>query len=104
MTVLNRTVIREDDAKGTTRLRLTYDVGTAQSIAHDVSDAGGGRSENGEMMCMGYIPPEMWGFDPWLIQARKAQRAGDMGEYTKMVKKFFEIHPQFAVLFKKKYY
>jgi len=105
MTVLNRQVIREDDAKGTTRLRLTYDVGTAQQIAKDVSDDdNGGRSAEGEMMVMGYIPPEMWGFDPWLIEARKAQRGGDMGEYTRLLKKFFEIHPQFSVLFKKKYY
>ena len=104
MTVLDRKVIRENDDRGTTRLRLTYDVGTAMDVAKEVSENGGGRSKNGEMMAMGYIPPEMWGFDPWLIEARKAQRAGDMGEFTKNLKKFFEIHPQFAVLFRKKYY
>lgn len=104
MTVLNRQIIKENDERGTTRLRLTYDIGNAMSLAKDVNDDGGGRSENGEMVAMGFIPPEMWGFDPWLIQARKAQRAGDMGEYTRMLKKFFEVHPQFAVMFKKKYY
>lgn len=107
MTILNQQMfIDRDDPKKTVRLRTTYDVGTAINFAQDLSANGGGRvgSGSGEMRVMGYIPPEMFNYDPWLIQANKARRAGDMGEYTKYMKKFFEVHPSFAAITPKKYF
>jgi hypothetical protein len=106
MTVLRNELEILNDKKGTMHLRSTYDVGTAMNLARDLSDAGGGRSSDseGRMRVMGYIPPEMWNFDPWLITAKRARNHGDMGEYVKNVKKFFEVHPRFAVITPKKYF
>ena len=107
MTILKQEMyVDRDDPKKTVRLRTTYDVGTAMNLAQDLSLSGGGRvgSGSGEMRVMGYIPPEMWGYDPWLRMAKQAERAGDMGEHMKYIKKFFEVHPSFAVITPKKYF
>ena len=107
MTILKQEMyVDRDDPKKTVRLRTTYDVGTAMNLAQDLSLYGGGRvgSGSGEMRVMGYIPPEMWGYDPWLMLAKEARNDGDMGEYTRLVKKFFEVHPSFAVITPKKYF
>lgn len=101
MTVLNKELTVDKDSK-TVKLRTTFDVGTAIDLAKEASESPQERKSNDGIRCMGYIPPELWGYDPWLIQAKKARSAGDMGEYTKMIKKFFEVHPQYAVLFQKK--
>lgn len=84
------------------KLRNTFDIGTAKRIAQETTQQGGGRTTT--MRCMGYIPPEMWLYDPWLLQARKAQAAGDKQEYTEMVKKFFEVHPALQVRHERKYF
>lgn len=106
MTVLDQKLYIENDDRRTMCLQTTYDIGTAINLAKDLSEAGGGRSGrgSGEMRVMGYIPPEMWGYDPWLKLAKEARNAGDMGEYTKQMKKFFEVHPSFAVFTPKKYF
>jgi hypothetical protein len=106
MTVLKQEMYVENDDRRQIRLKTTYDIGTAMSLAKDLSEAGGGRSGSGsgEMRVMGYIPPEMWNYDPWLMMAKEARNDGDMGEYTRLVKKFFEIHPSFAVITPKKYF
>jgi hypothetical protein len=96
--ILNQKFNQEDDKL---ILRNTIDCQDAIDLAHDATQSGK-RSKN--LVCMGYIPPEYWMFDPWLIEARKAQRAGDKHEYSKMLRKFFEIHPAFAVHKKIKYY
>lgn len=82
----------EQDDK--TILRNTIDIGAAIRRAKEVTQEGG-RAKN--LVPLGYIPPEMWLFDPWLMEARKAQVAGDKAEFNKYVKKFFEVHPKFAV-------
>lgn len=106
MTVLDQKLYIENDDRRKTRLVTTYDIGTAMNLAKDLSETGGGRSGSGsgEMRVMGYIPPEMWNYSPWLIEAKRARNDGDMGEYTRLVKKFFEIHPSFAVITPKKYF
>ena len=98
LTVLN-------DNKCTMILRNTYDCSVAQKLAHEATQWGGGRFGTGSGLCiaLGHIPPEMWNCDPWLIAAENARRAGDLGEYTKNVKKFFELYPAFAISTPAKY-
>lgn len=86
----------------TVRLHNVFDISMAKSLAHDRTQSGGER--NSTFYCMGHIPPEMWQYDPWLMQARKARWAGDKAEYNKMVEKFFDVHPAFKVINPKKYY
>lgn len=85
-----------------------FDHSVAAEVARMTEQNGGGRGTLGrhgtEYQVMGYIPYEMWAYDPWLIEARKAKRAGDMGEYTKLLQKFFEVHREMAPLIPKKYY
>lgn len=100
-------MVLEHDQKGTVRLYNTYDQSPAAEIARECTANGGGRvklSSGCEMRAMGFIPQEMWLYDPWLLMARKAQRAGDKGEYTKWVRKFFEVHKEYTPVIPKKYY
>ena len=94
-----------NDKKGTVKVRNTFDIKAAIDAAKEAT-ANGGRSGSGsdEVMVMGYIPPEMWMYDPWLMTADKARKHGDMGEYTKNMKKFFEVHREFAPIVTKKYF
>ena len=93
-----------NDEKQTVIMRSTYDVGMAADVVKEVTDAGGGRSKNGEMRYMGSIPPEEFQYNPWLIQAQRAQAAGDKAEYVKMIQKYFELFPQYKAILPKKYY
>ena len=105
--LVNQHLELDHDSKGTVRLYNTYDQSAAAEVAKMCTENGGGRAQSKsgvEYRAMGFIPPEMWGYDPWLMQARKAQMAGDKGEYTKYVKKFFEVHREYAPLIPKKYY
>ena len=77
-----------------TILQNRIDCQDAIDMAREVT-ARGGRTKN--MVPLGFIPPEYWQFDPWLLEAKRAQRGGDMGEYTRLVKKFFALNPAFAV-------
>jgi hypothetical protein len=92
-----------NDTKGTVRVHNTFDIQTAIEAAKEAT-ANGGRSGSGsnEIVSMGFIPPEMWMYDPWLMTADKARKHGDMGEYTKNMKKFFEVHREFAPIVRKK--
>ena len=83
-------------------LKNTFDIGTAKRLANEVTANGGERNDS--FYCMGYIPPEMWLSDPWLIAASKAQYLGDTQEYAYMLKKFFEVHPALRVRNRQKYY
>jgi hypothetical protein len=87
-----RQKIYEED--GRTILRNTFDCSEAIDMAKQVSDTGG-RGKN--IIPLGFIPPEYWQFDPWLIEAKKAQQGGDKAAFIRLVKKFFELHPAFAV-------
>ena len=77
------------------KLYNTIDTSGASELAKETSNMGGVRDRN--IRCLGYIPPEMWNYNFWLVTARKAQLAGDMGEYQKHLMKFFELYPQFSV-------
>ena len=89
--ILKQKLYEED---GVTVLRNTIDCKDAAEMARDVTREGG-RGKN--IIPLGFIPPEYWQFDPWLVAARRAQQEGDMAEYTRLVKKFFELNPAFAV-------
>lgn len=86
---------------GKTILKNTIDTSQAINLAKEVSDTQA-RGEN--MVPLGYIPPEYWSFDPWLLEAKKAQHDGDTHEYQKYILKFFRLHPEFAVLRSAKYW
>ena len=43
-------------------------------------------------------------FNPWLMQAKKAEREGDMGKKEYYISKFFELFPAFAGNKKTKYW
>lgn len=94
------------DDKNNVHLINKFDHSVAAEIARMTESEGGGRGKIGhvEYHVMGYVPPEMYNYDPWLIEATKAQRAGDTGEYTRLMKKFFEVHREFAPLIPKKYF
>lgn len=85
-----------------------FDHSVAAEVARMTEQEGGGRGSLGaskvEYRVMGFIPPEMWNYDPWLITAKRALMAGDNGEYTKYVQKFFEVHKEYAPLIPQKYY
>lgn len=89
--ILKQKLYEEDDK---TILQNCIDCRDAIDMARETT-ASGGRGRN--MIPLGFIPPEYWLFDPWLMEARRAQLGGDMGEYTRLVKKFFELYPAFAV-------
>lgn len=93
------------DAQGTVTLTNTFDCSRARALAHEATQAGGGRFGRGSSECvmLGHIPPEMWYCDPWLIAANQARQRGDLGEYTKHLTKFFELYPAFAISTPAKY-
>ena len=78
---------------GKTILRNTVDASDALAMARGARETGG-RGKN--LVPLGFIPPEYWLFDPWLMEARKAQRAGDKKAFAHLVQKFFAVHPAFS--------
>ncbi len=86
------------DEKGTIIVRNTYDCSRAIEMAKTVNSNGGPqmgrRSDDCEVM--GFIPEEEWLYDIFLIAARSAQKQGDMGQYTKYMKKYFKNKSAFA--------
>ncbi len=81
-------------------LRNTVNVSNEIDAARKANEADNGGwfgDKNERMQLMGYIPPEFWMFDPWLITAKRAQKEGDMRTYMKCMKKFFEVHSAFKV-------
>lgn len=90
-----------DTYTGDVKIKNTFDIGAAKSLTKDMTAIGGEKCES--MQCMGYIPPEMWHYDPWLLEAKKARACGDSHEYTKMVRKFFEVHTALRMNYEQKY-
>ena len=89
-----------DKDEGTVVLRNTVNVSNEIDAARKANEADNGGwfgDKNERMQLMGYIPPEFWMFDPWLITAKRAQKEGDMRTYMKCMKKFFEVHSAFKV-------
>lgn len=101
-------LVLDHDKNGTIHLFNTYDVSKEAEIAKKAALESNGTTKVGndglEVMPMGYIPPDMWLFDPWLKEADRARVSGDMGEFTKYMKKFFEIHPMFKAPYRKRYF
>ena len=105
--LVNQHLELDHDSKGTVRLYNTYDMSPAAEVARDCTANGGGRAtgkDGVEYRALGFIPNECWSFDPWLITAKRAQMAGDKAEFTKYVKKFFEVHPEYRPSIGKKYF
>ena len=103
-------IVKQDltvDADGNVRLR---NVCNAQSsldlarMARENNPDGWFGDKNGECRLLGYIPEEMFSFNPWLMQAKKAEREGDMGKKEYYISKFFELFPAFAGNKKTKYW
>lgn len=81
-------------------LRNTVDCSAYVDAAKRVNecDSGGWFGDKNErMQLMGYIPPELWGYNPWLIMARREQREGNIRKYTEYVQKFFSLYQAFKV-------
>lgn len=105
--LVNQQLVLDHDKQGTMHLYNTYEYGYAAELANECTNNGGGRasSRNGaEYRAMGFIPNDLWNYDPWLITAKRAQMAGDKAEYTKYIKKFFEVHPEYRPSIGKKYF
>lgn len=96
--ILSQKLVEDGDR---TILKNTIDVQDALDLARDARETGA-RGKN--LVPLGFIPPEYWLFDPWLIEARRAQKAGDKKEFTKNVQKFFQVHPAFSVHGREKKY
>lgn len=88
---------RDDD--GTIHLRNTVDISGAIEQAKAYDEIGAGNGKNGYML--GVIPPEFYCFDPWLKEAQRYKREGNMAKYTTYMLKFFKIHRALAVNHKK---
>lgn len=81
-------------------VRNTVDLAPAiESAEHINSQGKGGRfgDKNHEMKLMGFIPDEMWLFDPWLIMAKRSQQQGDKAKYKYYLEKFFSVYTAFRV-------
>lgn len=101
--LVNQEIKILDRKTGKIGLRNTIDCSAAIEAAKEASE-NGGRSTSDTVMPLGFIPNEMWNFNPWLIEANKARNEGDMVNYHKNIMKFFQLFPQFAVLHQPKYF
>lgn len=105
--MITNTQISYDPTTKQVRLRNTFDCTAeleAARMTRELNPSGRFGDKNGECYCMGYIPEEMWCYDPWLICARKARNRGDKGEYTKYMRKFFEVHRALATPHETRYW
>lgn len=95
-----------NDGKGTVHLRTTVEMDSVIAMAKAATELSGGRvgHGSGEMRVMGFIPPELWTYDPLLLKAREAKRHGDIGQYTHYVRMFFKLNPQLSPVVDKKYF
>lgn len=95
-----------NDDKGTVHLKTTVELDSAIAMAKAATELSGGRvgHGSGEMRVMGFIPPELWTYDPLLLKAREAKRHGDIGKYTHYVRVFFKLNPHLSPVVDKKYF
>lgn len=91
--------MREEDGK--TILRSKIDVSEAIAKAKEYTDT---QARGRNITPLGFIPEEMWNFDPWLMEAKRARACGDVHEYNKYVLKFFRLNPEYAVWRGRKYW
>lgn len=95
------------DEKGNIRLRNHCNAQSALEaarISREVNETGYFGDKNGECRLLGYIPEEMFSFNPWLICATRAKKKGDMGKYNHYMMKFFELFPAFMGRHKTRYW
>lgn len=95
------------DDKGNIRLRNTVSAQSSLDLARisrETNDTGYFGDKNGECKLLGYIPEEMFMFNPWLICAQKALKEGDKGKHSYYMMKFFELFPAFMGTRKTKYW
>lgn len=66
----------------------------------------GGRfgDKNHECVCMGYIPPEFYGWHWLLKEASKARMFGDPAKAQELEMKFFKLYPEFSIPYETKYW
>ena len=97
----------QTDEKGNVRLRNYCSAQHALDMARmsrELNESGRFGDKNGECRVVGYIPEEMFNFNPWLMEARRALRHGDQGKHDYYMMKFFELFPAFAGNKKTKYW
>lgn len=95
------------DEKGNIRLRNHCNANSALEmarVARETNETGYFGDKNGECKLLGYIPEEMFSFNPWLICAIRAKKEGDMGKYNYYMTKFFELFPAFMGQRKTRYW
>lgn len=97
----------QSDEKGNVRLTNICDASSALQaarIAREINESGRFGDKNSECKLLGYIPEEMFNFNPWLLSAKKALREGDTGKHDYYMMKFFELFPAFCGNRKTKYW
>lgn len=105
--MITNTKLSYDAATGQVKLRNTFDCTAelqAARITRESNPSGRFGDKNGECYSMGYIPEEMWFYDPWLMCAKKARKQGDKGKFTYYVRKFFEVHRALATPHETRYW
>lgn len=102
--IIGQNIEITDRKKMEIAVRNTFDCSAAIELAKEASDRGGRCPTSDTVVPLGYIPPEMWQFNPWLVEANKARCYGDMITYQVNIMKFFKLFPQFSVLQSRKYY
>lgn len=104
--ILKQELIELNDGKGGLKLVTEYDCSAAISLAKQVNEFGDNRmgDKNDGCRVMGFIPPEMWMYDVYLIAARSALKRGDRGKYTTYLKKFFKENSVFRTPHKRIYW
>ena len=92
----------DDCGKKVTRLKSTV----AFDSAIDSASLSSGRTGSGssEIRVMGFIPPELFAYDPILKAATRAKREGDSAEYTKLMRSFFNLNKHLAPVVERKYW
>lgn len=100
MAIIRQQFIPHNDGKGTLTLRNTIDFSEALEAARETNELNPGGyfgDKNSQCRVMGYIPEEMWNYDIFLLQAKRARNQGDKGQYTYYLQKFFEVNSVFKV-------
>lgn len=99
--------ILTSDSEGNIYLHNEYNVQSVLDLARASRESGSNGwfgDKNGECKLIGFIPEELWTFNPWLIMAKRAQFAGDKGKHDYYMTKFFELFPAFKAGHKQKYW
>lgn len=105
MAIVKQTLTTDSD--GNIRLRNYCNADSTLELARisrECNESGHFGDKNGECQLLGYIPEEMFSYNPWLLCATRAKQEGDEGKYTYYMTKFFQLFPAFAGNRKTKYW